>query len=236
MKTAILKYLDGMTAHQCEAPDEIPSNKLTAYALEQYVEDRKYDSCPSLDLRNADLSGIDLSDRKFVESDFSGASLVGANLTGSDFDDANLHGADLSGAKICSAEFSKANLCEVKFGREIPFIQDIDVRIHDAIGEDGAYLDMGIWHDDTTHCGTAHCGTAHCRAGWAVHLAGDAGYDLERDVGPCAAGAMIYAVSRPERAVPNFYASDGEALADIEKCAGEQRAANATKGAEQEPV
>jgi hypothetical protein len=27
-----------------------------------------------------------------------------------------------------------------------------------------------------------HCGTSHCIAGWAVHLEGEAGYALEKEV------------------------------------------------------
>ncbi|MBA2684740.1 MAG: hypothetical protein H0U66_09640 [Gemmatimonadaceae bacterium] len=42
-------------------------------------------------------------------------------------------------------------------------------------------LDMGGWH----------CGTAHCVAGWAIHLEGKAGYALENQVGPEAAGAIL---------------------------------------------
>ena len=59
------------------------------------------------------------------------------------------------------------------------------------------------------------CGTTHCRAGWAIHLAGAAGYALEDRIGSSAAGALIYAASRPELPVPDFFASDEDALADL---------------------
>jgi hypothetical protein len=90
-------------------------------------------------------------------------------------------------------------------GFPIPTVDDIDRRILAAI-EAGGTLDMCAWHT---------CGTTHCRAGWAIHLAGDAGYELEKAVGPSAAGALIYAASRPGMAVPDFYASSEDALRDI---------------------
>jgi hypothetical protein len=65
------------------------------------------------------------------------------------------------------------------------------------------------------------CQTTHCRAGWAIHLCGDAGYALEKAVGSSAAGALIYAKSRPDKPIPNFTASDEDALADMRACAAE---------------
>ena len=38
-------------------------------------------------------------------------------------------------------------------------------------------------------------------------------------MGSAAAGALIYAVSRPGVPVPNFYASNDDALADMRACA-----------------
>jgi hypothetical protein len=64
---------------------------------------------------------------------------------------------------------------------------------------------MGSWHGD--------CGTTHCRAGWAIHLAGDAGYALEKQMGAPAAGALIYHASAGY--VPDFYATNDDALADM---------------------
>lgn len=66
---------------------------------------------------------------------------------------------------------------------------------------------MSMWHT---------CQTTHCRAGWAITLAGDAGRVLEWAIGASAAGALIYARSYPELPVPNFHASNTDAMADIE--------------------
>ncbi len=63
------------------------------------------------------------------------------------------------------------------------------------------------------------CGTTHCRAGWAIKHAGKEGFDLERKLGPAVAGGRIYLVSTGR--LPNFFATDENALADIRKHAEE---------------
>jgi hypothetical protein len=65
---------------------------------------------------------------------------------------------------------------------------------------------MGSWHS---------CATTHCRAGWAITLAGEDGANLERQVGPSAAGALIYHASAGY--VPDFHASNKDAMEDIKK-------------------
>lgn len=121
-----------------------------------------------------------------------GADLSDANLSDANLSDADLRGADLSAFVI-------------------PALPNIDAAILAAI-ESGGELDMREWHV---------CETTHCRAGWAITLAGDAGKALENRVAPCAAGALIYAVSRPGMPVPDFYATDEDAMADIRACAAE---------------
>jgi hypothetical protein len=79
---------------------------------------------------------------------------------------------------------------------------------------------MADWHT---------CDTTHCRAGWAIHLAGDAGRTLEERVGPSTAGALIYLRSGAER-VPDFHCSDEAARADIVACAEAERVAEAASG------
>lgn len=142
------------------------------------------------------------------KADLSGADLSRAVLRG-----AVLRWADLSGADLSDAVLRDAN---------IPAIPHIDAAIlasiesNKATGANG--LEMGGWHgapcDETNWCGTTHC-----RAGYAICLAGAAGFALEREVGPAAAGALIYAKSRPDQPIPNFYDSNEVALADLERCA-----------------
>jgi hypothetical protein len=153
------------------------------------------------DLRRANLIGTNLS-----KADLSGADLRRANLIGAYLSGTNLSKANLIGAYLSDADLSGANLSETK----IPVLPSIDHAIFQAISTVGNSLEMDVFHS---------CETTHCRAGWAVHLAGKAGYELEKRLGACAAGALIYAVSRPNMPVPDFYASNEDALADIEKCA-----------------
>ena len=171
------------------------------------------------DLSDADLSGANLSGADLSLADLSGANLSLADLSGADLSrarlsDADLSGANLSGANLSGANLSGANLSGAVIPR-IPRIPNIDAAILDAI-EAGGNINMNRWHT---------CETTHCRAGWAVHLAGEPGYALEKAVGSCAAGALIYAKSTPYNRVPNFYALDSVAIADLH-----QRAAAQTTG------
>jgi hypothetical protein len=63
---------------------------------------------------------------------------------------------------------------------------------------------MSVWHD---------CNTTHCRGGWAVHLAGAEGYELEKKYDTERAAVMIYRASTGR--VPDFFASNQDALKDI---------------------
>lgn len=139
------------------------------------------------------------------------ADLVKANqaaLLGWAIKNALKSGADLGGAYLRDTYLGGANLG----GAEIPLLLNIDAAILEAVEKDGNKLDMSKWHV---------CRTTHCRAGWAMHLCGDAGYALEKAVGSSAAGALIYAKSRPDKPIPNFTASDEAALADMRACAAE---------------
>jgi len=141
-------------------------------------------------LRGADLRGADLRD----------ANLSGANLSGADLSRANLRGADLRGANLSDADW-------------IPVIPNIHASVYAAASAEGA-LDMGVWHQN------GFCGTTHCRAGWVTHLAGNAGRVMDGIMGPAAAAALIYAKSDPQmERVPDFYASNEAALADMKRLA-----------------
>ena len=73
-------------------------------------------------------------------------------------------------------------------------------------------LNMSDWHT---------CGTTHCRAGWAVHLAGEAGYALERFHGTALAAQLIYRESDPAHPVSptRFYETNEQAMADMKRLA-----------------
>ena len=143
----------------------------------------------------ANLSYANLS-----RADLRGADLRGADLSGADLSRANLRGADLRGANLSDADW-------------IPVIPNIHASVYAAASAEGA-LDMGVWHQN------GFCGTTHCRAGWVTHLAGNAGRVMDGIMGPAAAAALIYAKSDPQmERVPDFYASNEAALADMKRLA-----------------
>ena len=160
------------------------------------------------DLRTADLRSADLRQANLQGANLYSADLRGANLRGANLNSANLRSADLRGANLQGVDLSLANLRGCVFDTEnVPQIPEIHVRLWEAIETANHQLDMTYWHS---------CDTTHCRAGWVVHLAGAAGYALERQIGPNAAAALIYQLSDPalER-LPNFFASDFDAMEDI---------------------
>ena len=147
-------------------------------------------------LRRANLRGADLDSAELSDADLTGARLAGANLN-----HAYLSGATLTDANLTNADLTGADL----LGYQIPVIPHLDAKIYSRITDGMGFLEMGDWHT---------CETAHCRAGWAIVVAGAEGARLENEVGPAAAGALIYAVSRPGR-LPNFHATDRAAMASI---------------------
>jgi hypothetical protein len=159
-------------------------------------------------LRGADLRGADLR-----WADLTGAYLRGADLRECDLRGANLRSADLRGANLRRAYLRGANLTGAIGLPAAPVVPDIDARILSAI-EAGGGLDMNTWHT---------CETTHCRAGWAVHLAGEAGYALEKATTPYLAGRLIYEASRPGVPAPVFLADNEAALADLRACAARQK-------------
>jgi hypothetical protein len=94
-------------------------------------------------------------------------------------------------------------------GGRLRATQRLDAQILKRI-DAGGDLDMGTWH---------WCETTHCRAGWAITI-NPAGAELERVFGSGWAGRLIYLKSTGK--VPNFFASDAAALADIKRCAAVQ--------------
>ncbi len=74
---------------------------------------------------------------------------------------------------------------------------------------------MGDWHT---------CETTHCRAGWAVHLCGDAGYALERLHGSLLAAQLIYRESGAPINPARFFDSNEVAMADMKRLAEEEAA------------
>lgn len=145
--------------------------------------------------------------------------------------DAYLGGADLAGARNLPVGTEATNPAEpyqrdtrpaaernaaraARFRERnptVPVVEALDAKILSAIENGSGGLEMGAWHT---------CETTHCRAGWAAHLAGEAGYALEREHGPQYAGRMIYMASVGR--APHFFASNERAMADLREQAAQQ--------------
>jgi hypothetical protein len=73
---------------------------------------------------------------------------------------------------------------------------------------------MKDWHS---------CDTTHCRAGWAVHLAGEQGYEFEEKTDTLFAAMLIFRESSPIKvSLPKFFDTNENALADMKRCAEEE--------------
>jgi hypothetical protein len=197
-------------------------------------------------LAGANLADADLAGANLADADLAGAYLARANLARANLADANLDGANLDGANLDGANLDGANLdgaCNVPTGiaqtdppkpyerkvlpraqrlaerareyrernPDVPVVERLDAKILALVDGGEGKLEMATWHT---------CETTHCRAGWAIHLAGAAGYELEKRYDAERAGAMIYRASTGR--VPHFFASNDRALEDIKRCAAEQ--------------
>ena len=155
-------------------------------------------------LQGAYLEGADLRNAYLRDADLEGADLRGADLEGAD-----LLGADLLGADLLGVMFYLAKLKGAKLPYDAPAIPNIHQRLAEVVTPEN--LDMEVWHT---------CETTHCRAGWVVTLAGKPGRDLEKEIGTGAAAALIYMASDPDlEQIPNWVASNEDALADIQAMA-----------------
>ena len=161
-----------------------------------------------------------------ADADLARAYLAGANLAGADLAGANLAGArgmDPNAPRIDPPEpYQRIIGADAQRRRalryreqhpEVPVVENLDKRILEVVESGAGKLDMSSWHS---------CKTTHCRAGWAVHLAGEAGFELERKLGAQHAGAAIYRASTGR--VPHFFANNVNAMADIRRCAAEAEA------------
>jgi uncharacterized protein YjbI with pentapeptide repeats len=167
------------------------------------------------DFAEADLSGADLTYGSFEGSCFDNAILTQATITGAYFCGATFKGAILKGLDLSTANFSGAiidgAIIDAKDFRGAPIVQDLHKKIYAAASQPGAF-DMATWHT---------CETTHCRAGWAVTLAGEAGGELEDQIGTAAAATLIYLASDPNlKIIPDFHASNEDAMADMKRLAG----------------
>jgi Leucine-rich repeat (LRR) protein len=156
-------------------------------------------SLETLDLNNTQLTSLDVTGLVSLNT----LCLNNTQLTSLDESFLNLEGVQIGG-------FSGANLKGFTHPFKVPVIPNIHKAVWNAV-KDGNF-DMDSWH--------SYCGTMHCRAGWVVVLAGEAGKALEAKIGTSAAAALIYLESGVPK-IPDFHASNEDALADIKRLAGE---------------
>jgi hypothetical protein len=99
-------------------------------------------------------------------------------------------------------------------GPRLQPIPQLDATILRVVEVDHRWgLEMGSYHNTG-----GGCGTTHCRAGSAIVLH-PMGAELERVFGSWLAGAVIYRVSTGS--VPDFFASNEDAMADMRRAAAE---------------
>lgn len=117
---------------------------------------------------------------------------------------------------------SDCSYCSSKVGSQellpVPVIKGIHQRVYAAASQPCA-LNMCNWHD---------CDTIHCRAGWVVHLAGEAGYALESQASPLFAALQIYKASGCEISPCRFFDTNEESLADMKRLADEEAECTST--------
>jgi len=168
----------------------------------------RYANLRYANLSNAYLRGANLSNAYLSDANLSDADLRGANLS-----DANLRGANLSDANLSDADLWGANLSDADLPGTIK-VENLFTKIKAAI-DNGGELEMSDWHG---------C-KAHCMAGWVITFAGLTGKVAENLVGTPWAAALIINQSCPylEGKVPNFYASNEDAMKFINEC-GEKEA------------
>jgi hypothetical protein len=112
----------------------------------------------------------------------------------------------LARARALPRDLALPRALQKLLGDRLHPVERLDAAILAAVGVKDNAFEMGSWH----------CGTTHCRGGWAITLH-PMGAELEQAFGPWLAAAVIYLAST--RRVPDFFASNKDALADIKRCA-----------------
>jgi uncharacterized protein YjbI with pentapeptide repeats len=201
------------------------ANLAGAYLAGAYLADA---NLARANLAYANLAGAYLADANLADAYLADANLADAYLAGAYLADANLAYANLAGARNVPTLANASTESREPYERrvrtpaeraaeyrarhpDVPVVEKLDAKILSVLDSGAGTLDMCAWHS---------CETTHCRAGWAIHLAGKAGYDLEKKLGdPAMAGRAIYRASTGRS--PHFYATNAHALADIKRCAEE---------------
>jgi hypothetical protein len=98
----------------------------------------------------------------------------------------------------------------------VTVIKNLHTLVLSAVEQNPNALEMSTWHT---------CETRHCRAGWIVTLAGEKGKSLEKASSTLFAAMQIAKASSLIRISPmRFFETNELAMADIKRCAEEERA------------
>ena len=117
--------------------------------------------------------------------------------------------SDCSDCSDCSRCSRCSHFAQQKMEHEIPVVADIHKAVYEAASKPKAF-DMSSWHT---------CETTHCRAGWVIHLAEQAGYDLEKATSPVFAAMQIYKASGYQINPSRFFDNNEDAMADMKRLA-----------------
>lgn len=83
---------------------------LAALSRRAMILDGAWSELERVDLRDAELDGLDIPHVCFAHSNLEGAHLIGAKLAGATLSDTLLRKTDLSGADLCGADLTRADL------------------------------------------------------------------------------------------------------------------------------
>ena len=126
------------------------------------------------------------------------------------FDCYGCHGcSDCYGCHRCYDCYDCSGCYDANGKFTVPVVEDIHRKVFDAASVEGA-LDMRNWHA---------CETTHCRAGWVIHLAGEAGYALEKQTSPVFAAMQIYKASGYGISPCRFFDDNDAAMEDMRRLA-----------------
>lgn len=114
---------------------KITTPKGTLESIEAILEKYGRDCLRDADLSGFDLSHADLTNANLIDADLSGADLIGANLTKANMSRACLLAADLRGANLTKANMMGADLRSADIG-------GADLAGADLHGAEGAGLIM----------------------------------------------------------------------------------------------
>lgn len=102
---------------------KITTPKGTLESIEAILEKYGRDCLRDADLSGFDLSHADLTNANLIDADLSGANLTKANMMGADLRSADIGGADLAGADLHGAEGAGLIMAQTRIlpdGGDIP--------------------------------------------------------------------------------------------------------------------